>query len=141
MLTFNQNNQIILFSRLFMEIICIYNASSTWIGELNYIYKKIFEKQSCSLCDLSHGLIGMKKEWKEMESESNHEYSLLHINEVSSDIPNILIKQLPCVLKKDGDCFELLIQSDELKQCNGNIERFKLMVEMKIESNRKDNES
>jgi hypothetical protein len=141
MLTFNQFNQIILFTGLNMKIICIYNASSTWMGELNYLYQKIFENKSCSLCDLSHSLIGIKKEWKEMELESNHQYSLLHINEVPLNTPNHLIKHLPCVLKQDGECFELLIQSQELQKCNGNIESFKLMLEKKIELNGKNNES
>ena len=141
MLTFNQFNQIILFNKLNMEIICIYNANSTWMGELNYFYKKVFEKQSCSLCDLSHSLIGIKKEWKEMELESDHQYSLLHINQVPLDVPRKLIKELPCVLKQDGECFELLIESEELDKCNGNIKNFKLILEKKIESSGNNNES
>ena len=134
MLTFNQFNQIILFTGLNMKIICIYNASSTWIGELNYLYKKIFENKSCSLCDLSHGLTGIKKEWKEMESISDHQYSLLHINEVPANIPHNLIKKLPCVLKQDIENFELLIRSEELQICNGSIESFKILLEKKIKS-------
>ncbi|MDC0185507.1 hypothetical protein OAK03_01610 [Gammaproteobacteria bacterium] len=132
MLTFNQFNQITLFIGLNMKIICIYNASSTWVGELNYLYKKLFENKSCSLCDLSHGMTGIKKEWKEMESISDHEYSLLHINEVPSNIPHHLIKKLPCVLKQDIENFELLIRPEELQICNGSIESFKILLEKKI---------
>tara|TARA_B110000467_G_scaffold156115_1_gene169230 strand:- start:323 stop:733 length:411 start_codon:yes stop_codon:yes gene_type:complete len=132
MLTFNQFNQIILFIGLNMKIICIYNASSTWVGELNYLYKKLFENKSCSLCDLSHGMTGIKKEWKEMESISDHEYSLLHINEVPANIPHHLIKKLPCVLKQDIENFELLIRPEELQICNGSIESFKILLEKKI---------
>ncbi len=132
MLTFNQFNQIILFIGLNMKIICIYNASSTWVGELNYLYKKLFENKSCSLCDLSHGITGIKKEWKEMESISDHEYSLLHINEVPANIPHNLIKKLPCVLKQDIENFELLIRPEELQICNGSIESFKILLEKKI---------
>lgn len=115
-----------------MKIICIYNASSTWVGELNYLYKKLFENKSCSLCDLSHGITGIKKEWKEMESISDHEYSLLHINEVPANIPHNLIKKLPCVLKQDIENFELLIRPEELQICNGSIESFKILLEKKI---------
>ena len=132
MLTFNQFNQITLFIGLNMKIICIYNASSTWVGELNYLYKKLFENKSCSLCDLSHGMTGIKKEWKEMESISDHEYSLLHINEVPANIPHNLIKKLPCVLKQDIENFELLIRPEELQICNGSIESFKILLEKKI---------
>tara|TARA_B110000438_G_scaffold232003_1_gene227542 strand:+ start:3444 stop:3869 length:426 start_codon:yes stop_codon:yes gene_type:complete len=141
MLTFNQFNQIILFNGLNMRIFCIYNASSTWIGELDYLYKKVIKNESCSLCDLSHGLTGIKKEWKEMESKSSHQYSLLHINEVPQNIPINLIKNLPCVLKQDLEDFELILAPEELKACDGNINSFNKLLEKKIKSDGSNNES
>ena len=118
-----------------MKILCIYNASSTWIGELSYLYKKIFQNSSCSLCDLSHSLTGIKKEWQEMEADSDHEYRLLHTNELPNNIPLSLIKQLPCVIRETegkDERFSLLISSDQLSTCNGSITAFSALLERKL---------
>ena len=118
-----------------MKILCIYNASSTWIGELSYLYKKIFQNSSCSLCDLSHSLTGIKKEWQEMEADSDHQYRLLHTNELPNNIPLSLIEQLPCVIRETeskDERFSLLISSDQLSTCNGSIRAFSALLERKL---------
>ena len=116
-----------------MTIICIYNASSTLIGELNYLYKKIFQHESCGMCDLSHNLTGIKKkEWKEMEAQSDHRYSLLHINELPKNIPRNLIEELPCVIQQHEESFNLLLTREELSSCDGNIKTFTTLLDRKL---------
>lgn len=124
-----------------MKILCIYNASSKWIGELSYFYKKIFQNESCSLCDLSHNLTGINKEWQEMEADSDHEYRLLHTNELPNNIPLSLIEQLPCVIREtEGkeERFSLLLSSDQLRTCNGSISAFSALLEGKLNESSKD---
>ncbi|MBT3728323.1 MAG: hypothetical protein HOL62_03310 [Candidatus Marinimicrobia bacterium] len=115
-----------------MKIICIYNASSTLTGELNYLYKKIFQNESCGMCDISHNLTGMKKEWKEMEAQSDHDYSLLHIDEVPKNIPRNLIQELPCVIQQHEESCNLLITHEELNSCKGNIKTFTTLLDYKL---------
>jgi hypothetical protein len=115
-----------------MKILCIYNASSTWVGELSYLFGKIFQNSSCSMCDLSHSLTGIKKEWQEMEADSDHEYRLLHSNDLPTDIPPSLIKYLPCVIREtedESERFSLLISRDQLSGCNGSITAFSALLE------------
>ena len=119
-----------------MKILCIYNASSTWIGELSYLYGKIFQNSSCSMCDLSHNLTSIKKEWQEMEANSDHEYRLLHSNDLPNDIPPALIEYLPCVLRETEDKserFSLLLSSDQLSACNGSITAFSALLDRTLE--------
>jgi len=119
-----------------MKILCIYNASSTWIGELSYLSKKIFRNSSCALCDLSHSLMGIKKEWQEMEADSDHQYRLLHTNELPNNIPPALIKYLPCVLREtEGkiERFSLLLSRDQLSVCNGSITAFSALLDRTLE--------
>jgi hypothetical protein len=115
-----------------MKIICIYNASSTWAGELSYFYKKIFQNESCGMCDLSHNITSIKNEWKEMAAQSDHQYSLLHNNEIPKNIPCNLIKKLPCVILEHEESFALLLTHAELDACNGSIKIFKTVLDSKL---------
>ncbi len=118
-----------------MKILCIYNASSTWVGELSYLFGKIFQNSSCSMCDLSHSLTGIKKEWQEMEAGSVHQYRLLHSNDLPTDIPPSLIECLPCVIREtedESERFSLLISRDQLSGCNGSITAFSALLESSL---------
>ena len=47
----------------------IYHADGGLVGELAYIFGKYTGNIHCSLCDITHNKITMKKEWKIFSKE------------------------------------------------------------------------
>ena len=67
-----------------------------------------------------------------MEADSDHEYRLLHSNDLPTGIPPTLIKDLPCVIRETedgGERFSLLISRDQLSACDGSITTFSALLE------------
>ena len=68
------------------EIVGVYNAEGTFIGELTYITKKILGLSKCALCDITHGWqINGKASWKEQCRLSSLDYRFLHLEELSEE--------------------------------------------------------
>ncbi len=76
----------------------IYNADSTFFGELGYLISKISGKTSCSLCDVTHGWNPFgKRGWKGLCKSSSLDIQLIHRDEAtesqlqaSGDLPSFI---------------------------------------------------
>lgn len=93
------------------ELIFIYNAESGLFNSVSdYLHKVMSpETYACSLCQITYGNLGMKKEWKDFLKSLPFKKTFLHKDELESiamDAP----KSLPAILlKREGkEVFELL---------------------------------
>lgn len=115
------------------EILAIYDADFTVLGEIAYAIGKVTGTKSCSLCDISHGLNPLgKKNWRSY-CETRPEIEWIHRNDLDEDIRAALICNLPCVVAKDSlGCCHTLINDEELQACAGDITQFdaKLSIAM-----------
>ena len=90
----------------------ICNADGSFLGELNYFLKKVFRRDKCKLCDLSHNLIFQKHSWNEFLKELDHPYKVLHTNELSETIEDLKLTYPAVVLEKDGSFDAILTRKD-----------------------------
>ena len=67
-----------------MKIFCIFDAQGSFLGEISHFFKKYIFGQSCAMCDISHNLTGVKREWRDMSKTLKYDIKLLHIDEVDS---------------------------------------------------------
>lgn len=115
------------------EILAIYDADFTVLGEIAYAIGKVTGTKSCSLCDISHGLNPLgKKNWRSY-CETRPEIEWIHRNDLDEDIRAALTCNLPCVVAKDSlGCCHTLINDEELQACAGDITQFdaKLSIAM-----------
>lgn len=115
------------------EILAIYDADFTVLGEIAYAIGKVTGTKSCSLCDISHGLNPLgKKNWRSY-CETRPEIEWIHRNDLDEDIRAALTCNLPCVVAKDSlGCCHTLITDEELQACAGDITQFdaKLSIAM-----------
>ncbi len=58
----------------------VYNADGGIVGELSYVIGKIRGTAHCALCDITHGKVSKKKEWKRCAKELPAHIELLHLN-------------------------------------------------------------
>lgn len=113
------------------EILAIYDADFTVLGEIAYAIGKVTGTKSCSLCDISHGLNPLgKKNWRSY-CETRPEIEWIHRNDLDEDIRAALTCNLPCVVAKDSlGCCHTLINDEELQACAGDITQFDAKLSM-----------
>lgn len=107
------------------QILAIYDADFTVLGEITYAIGKLTGTRSCSLCDISHGLnpIG-KKNWRSY-CGTRPEIEWIHRNDLDEALRTTLTCDLPCVVACDSTGgFHTLLSSAELNDCNGDITQF-----------------
>ncbi|MBK64649.1 MAG: hypothetical protein CMB47_03900 [Euryarchaeota archaeon] len=110
----------------------IYHADGGLVGELAYIFGKYAGNVHCSLCDITHNKITMKKEWKSFSKELPIPFDLLHLNERSEDLISESDNHTPCVLAQTENKTFILLSPEELENCNKSVNEFKSILENKL---------
>jgi hypothetical protein len=111
----------------------IYHADGGLVGELAYIFGKYTGNVHCSLCDITHNKITMKKEWKSFCKEFPIPFDLLHLNERSKDLILESDNQTPCILAQTENKIFILLSAEELENCNKSVNKFKIILQDKLE--------
>jgi len=94
------------------ELVFVYNARSDIFSKVtDFAHKIIFpESYSCSLCSLTHGAVGMHREWAEFIQSLPLKVSFLYKDQVESNTQ----EDVPQVWIQSGRNRELLISAGEL---------------------------
>ncbi len=104
---------------LMSKFVGIYNAEGSLIGELRYLWKKLGNRTSCSLCDLTHGLNPFgKSSWRTACSDLGVPIDLLHKNEATPEQLSV-IDSLPAIVRLEGDCWVQVMNSNEIASYRG----------------------
>ena len=110
----------------------IYHADGGLVGELAYIFGKYTGNIHCSLCDITHNKITMKKEWKIFSKELSIPFDLLHLNERSMEVIAASENKTPCVLVETNDSLHAILSSEELENCNKSVNDFTSALNNKL---------
>jgi hypothetical protein len=115
-----------------MQIIGVYHAYSGLMGELKYITGKLLGTTACALCDITHGWQPLgKAQWRhEMKQWGN--LKALHIDEQSPQMAAITDGQTPCILIANEDDYEIIIDSEQLAACEGDIQALLTLIKSHV---------
>ena len=80
-----------------IQLIGVYNAKGSLLGELTYVSKKLLGLTHCALCDLSHGWSLEKNSWKQACRQSHLKLKLLHLDEINEEQTQAL-RTAPAIL-------------------------------------------
>ena len=115
-----------------IQLICVYDADGSLLGELNYLWKKTFQNFKCSMCDITHNLITTKKEWKTAVQNCRYDISTYHLDDQPTLIKETTQNNTPCVVKVQDGTSSILISNDELKTIDGNVGSFFSLIDKKM---------
>ena len=117
------------------KIYGIYHADGGIIGELSYVWGKITGTAHCSLCDITHKGISLKRDWKAFTNGRDVEFELLHLNEQTQVLANFTAGKTPCVVGEESGEMKILIDAESLEGCNKSVSSFEstLMSSMGLE--------
>ena len=106
------------------KIYGIYHADGGIIGELSYVWGKIRGTAHCSLCDITHKGISMKRDWKDFTNGLDVDFELLHLNEQSQGLADFTAGKTPCVVGEESGEMRMLVDAKGLEGCNKSVSSF-----------------
>ena len=110
----------------------IYDADSSFIGEVRYLRDKCLGKADCALCDLSHGWNPLgRTAWRRRKGVA---YSLnwLHRDELPDHVAARIEGQLPCVAVDHSGEIDIVIGREALRGCEGDFSVFEHLLEQTL---------
>ena len=76
------------------KIIGIYNANGSLLGEMRYVFDKVFFKKHCALCDITHGMsYKAKSTWLEQVERFPIPIETLHLDEINENVNTPFLTQ------------------------------------------------
>lgn len=106
------------------ELIGIYDADSTLIGEISYWIGARLGKRHCSLCELTHGLFAKKSEWTQCEQRLAVPFRTYHRNDAPADAHAAAAGAFPVVLVRTDDGVSVALAPHEIETFNGSTSAF-----------------
>ena len=117
-----------------IQLIGVYNAKGSLLGELTYVSKKLLGLTHCALCDLSHGWSPREKDsWKQACRQSGLELKLLHLDEINEQQAQAL-KTAPAILAYIDQKWQVLMESKEIEESQGDPQHLFKRLELKLQS-------
>jgi hypothetical protein len=111
-------------------LIFVYNANGGLFNTLADVAHKIFspETYSCNLCALTHGNLGMRREWKQFVESLGRPAEFLHADELKASY-GIEGIRLPAVFTREAGGLRELIGAKEINSCRTMSELERLILE------------
>lgn len=106
------------------ELIGVYDADSTLIGEISYWVGARLGTTHCALCELTHGMFTQKSEWKECSRDFSVPFQTFHKNDVPADVCDEANGAFPLVLARSPEGLQIILTNTDLKKFEGSTKRF-----------------
>ena len=111
------------------RLVFVFDANSGKWNALVDSAKKALGLRGCSLCAVTHGLLGEKEGWKECKEGFGVPIDYVHKDEMHHDLKKVAEGNLPCVISVvDGEPI-MLIPPDVLEQCKGSVSELKKKIQ------------
>lgn len=114
------------------ELIGVYDADGTLIGEVSYWIGARLGRRHCSLCDITHGLISEKTSWRNCKSELPLPFVTYHRNDMPEEVRRVAQDSLPAVLVRRQGNISPLLSPIEIEAAEGDPQVLMGMITEKL---------
>jgi len=101
------------------RLVGVYDAVGTWRGELRYWLRARLGQAHCSLCDITHGAVRERADWRERRATLGVPFETYHLDDQPREVREVAAGEAPVVLADTGDGLVVLLGRDELERCGG----------------------
>ena len=112
-----------------VRLVGVYDADSTLRGELAYWVGARLGRRHCSLCEITHGSVRQRPEWKACQAGLPVPFDTFHRNDQPDTIRNAAGGHAPVVIAETDTGHVLLLTSDDLEECDGSTDRLVEAIE------------
>lgn len=106
-----------------LEVVGVYHAKGTLLGELSYVVGKLLGLTHCALCDITHRGISEKPAVVAWRSTAPWPVRWVHLDEQSPAVAAFTRGRTPCVVALRGE-LHMLLDRDALEACAGDETAF-----------------
>ena len=110
------------------ELIGVYDADSTVLGEVSYWVGARIGITHCSLCELTHGLFTKKSEWKQCAESLSVPFRLFHRDDAPDDVLGKIAGEFPAVLQRTTEGLSIILTKVELENFHGHTSDFSTWI-------------
>lgn len=117
-----------------LHLIGVYNADGSLAGELRYFIGRTRGTTHCELCDVTHGRLRKKRDFSALQTSFPVPLELLHLDEQPDDIAAVTDGRTPCVLAATPSGYRVILTTDDLARCHGDVQRFETALTRAVRS-------
>ena len=104
------------------EVIGVYDADATLLGELSYWVGARLGVRHCALCDVTHGLFRRRAEWDAHCERLGIPFVSHHRNDAPDDVREACGGEFPAVLVREAESVRLILGPAEIAECDASPE-------------------
>jgi hypothetical protein len=112
-----------------VRLVGVYDADGTVRGELAYWVGARLGRRHCSLCDITHGSVRARPEWKACTAGLPVPFDTFHRNDQPDAIRAAGGDQLPVVIAETDAGPVVLLAPHDLDACRGSIDQLVNAIE------------
>ena len=110
-------------------LVGVYDADSTLRGELTYWVGARLGRRHCSLCEITHGSVRQRPEWKVCQAGLPVPFGTFHRDDQPDVIRAAAGGRAPVVVAETDSGHVLLLGPEDLDACDGSIDRLVAAIE------------
>ncbi len=110
----------------------VYHADGGVAGELAYVVGRLRGTAHCALCDITHGALAAKREWRACAASLPVPIELVHRNERSPEVEAFTSVRTPAVVAHTDLGLVEVLGPDALDALGGDVEAFRAELEARL---------
>ena len=116
-----------------VRLVGVYDADSTLRGELAYWVGARLGRRHCSLCEITHGSVRQRPEWKARQAGLRVPFETFHRNDRPDPIRAVAGGQTPVIVAETDAGHVKLLGPADLETCDGSIDLLVEGIERAVE--------
>ena len=116
-------------SERIVRLVGVYDADGTVRGEVVYWVGARLGRRHCSLCEITHGSVRQRPEWKACRAGLPVPFDTFHRDDQPDDIRAAVDGHAPVVVAETDTRRVVLLSPDDLAACEGSIDRLVEAIE------------
>jgi hypothetical protein len=102
------------------QLVGVYNADGTVLGELSYFVRARVGRAHCALCDVTHGRLRERADWRACRQQLRVPFATYHRDDQPDAIRVASSGRVPVVVAQMADeGVRVLLGPEELERCAG----------------------
>ena len=116
-----------------VRLVGVYDADGTVRGELAYWVGARLGRAHCPLCDITHGSVTERREWRTCRAGLPVPFDTYHRDDQPADVKAATGGRAPVVVAETKDGIAFLLDPTDLERCGGSVDRLARAIELSVQ--------
>ncbi len=116
-------------ARRVRRFVGVYDADHTLRGELSYWIGARFGRAHCALCDITHGVVRERSDWRACRATLPVPFETFHRDDQPDAVRRAVGNALPSVVAETDDGVVVLLDPAALEACAGSVDALRTAVD------------